>query len=497
MVTQIMSMQQRPVQQSSATRMSSSLSDVASAPVHSPPYHAVVRTAPAVVPSTPLPSTFPVFSADGDVSINISSTNGLRHRRYLLHRHVLRQSSGFFRRDLAGSATRSHNGCYTLDRDSATSAGTPRLVWFDHSLATSTSTPDLSLPPLPTRQRKPIASRGTLRRTVASQASLVSSGQHAMNHINFDDDVFKDYDNLLRIFYNLPPALDSENVATAYTECKALLYLAESYDALDVVGPRLDHHLLCFGNRLFRQIAKYPPSYLKLGLLAKSKVIFSEALTHVVGQWPRARPQLETQLPSIAMNLVLEKVDALEQAKQKIERKLLMLNVKSSTSQPCTPANDLIAWLATSLFRQWLVERIAASKVAESRISRIGHGSPARANTSVALPQSSSIFLTLAATDGQAYLSHDDCRRFFKASALNGLYTKETFRHFESTLDELKDMAREIVRPLARINLQLSPVCVISSKICEPKSSRDKSAPWQLDHLTCTRVSESELPWAT
>ena len=46
-----------------------------------------------------------------------------------------------------------------------------------------------------------------------------------------DDDIFRDYDNLFRIFYNYPPSLDAVNIANAYVECKSLLQLADMYDA--------------------------------------------------------------------------------------------------------------------------------------------------------------------------------------------------------------------------------------------------------------------------
>ena len=70
-----------------------------------------------------------------------------------------------------------------------------------------------------------------------------------------DDDTFRDYDNLFRIFYNYPPTLDPINIANAYVECKALLQLGDMYDALEVIGPRVDHHLLRFQGRLWKQIA--------------------------------------------------------------------------------------------------------------------------------------------------------------------------------------------------------------------------------------------------
>ncbi len=77
--------------------------------------------------------------------------------------------------------------------------------------------------------------------------------------VETENDTIRDYDNLFRIFYNHPPNLDSVNIANAYVQCKSLLNLADMYDALEVIGPRVDHHLLRFQGRLWKQIAKYPP----------------------------------------------------------------------------------------------------------------------------------------------------------------------------------------------------------------------------------------------
>ena len=128
-----------------------------------------------------------------------------------------------------------------------------------------------------------------------------------------DDDTFRDYDNLFRIFYNYSPALDSVNIANAYVECKSLLQLADMYDALGVIGPRVDHHLLQFQGRLWKQIAKYPPSYLKLGYMARSKAIFAEAMVHVVGQWPQGINQLRGQIAESVLELIEDKVDEMDE----------------------------------------------------------------------------------------------------------------------------------------------------------------------------------------
>ncbi|KAL8959186.1 MAG: hypothetical protein Q9183_005682, partial [Haloplaca sp. 2 TL-2023] len=169
-----------------------------------------------------------------------------------------------------------------------------------------------------------------------------------------DNDLIRDYDNLFRIFYNYPPHLDPLNIAESYIQCKSLLNLADMYDALEVVGPRIDHHLLQFQSRLWKQIAKYPPSYLKLGYLARSKVIFAEALVHVVGQWPSGSSQLRNHVPDSVLDLIEDKYEELTDKKLKSEGKLFRLTLNTPRGDRVTPQNGYMDWLALSLFRQWL-----------------------------------------------------------------------------------------------------------------------------------------------
>ena len=171
-----------------------------------------------------------------------------------------------------------------------------------------------------------------------------------------DDDIFRDYDNLFRIFYNYPPSLDAVNIANAYVECKSLLQLADMYDALGVIGPRVDHHLLRFQGRLWKQIAKYPPSYLKLGYMARSKAIFAEAMVHVVGQWPLGINQLRGQIAEPVLELIEDKVDEMDELKAKIEVKLFRLSLTTSRGERVSPSSNWLDWIAVSLFRQWLAE---------------------------------------------------------------------------------------------------------------------------------------------
>jgi len=329
--------------------------------------------------------------------------------------------------------------------------------------------------------------------------------------------LLRDYDNLFRIFYNFSPVLNATNIASAYSECKSLLTLADMYDALPVVGPRIDHHLLRFSSRLFKQIAKYPPSYMKLGYMARSRIIFSEALIHVVGQWPAALPYLKPpdhsgagyEVPQNVLDLIEDLVDELEELKQKVEAKLFRLTLTTSRGERVNPVNDYLGWLAMSLWRQWLAENTTPEirgilKNNSAARSRPGseNGSPARVRTapgsapgqSVAPPpppppvpvNTGRIYRLIASTNSQAYLPHDELKRFLKlhpASGSPALYSRDILRRFERKMEEIKNVARDIVKPLTRNCLEL-----------DLRTLSDGQG-GGLGYLTCVKVEEADLPW--
>ena len=362
------------------------------------------------------------------------------------------------------------------------------------------------------------------------------------------DPTIRDYDNLFRIFYNHAPILNSVNIASAYAECKSLLALADMYDALPVTGSRIDHHLLGFSSRLFKQIAKYPPSYLKLGYLARSKVIFSEALVHVVGQWPAALLNLQnatSPVPDDVLDLIEDKVDELEESKARIEAKLFRLSLTTSRGERVSPSNAYIDWLALSLFRQWLVENTTPppppilKKPApptptndhRPRQHSGSNGAPPNSNTTAAntnsnrvlpplpnnVPQTTSkpappppfttgrIYRLIGSSSSEAYLPHTELKRFLKlhpssSSSSDSLYTRDNMKRFERKMDEIKRLAREIVKPLMRNFLELD--LRGSSGGGGGGGGGDGTGDGHhhdagsgLPYLTCTRVEECDFPW--
>jgi hypothetical protein len=327
------------------------------------------------------------------------------------------------------------------------------------------------LHPPPTRN-KPAAPQSGFFRSMSNISTLHVPAETPTS--DPDDDTFRDYDNLFRIFYNYPPTLDTVNIANAYVECKALLQLANMYDALGVIGPRVDHHLLRFQGRLWKQIAKYPPSYLKLGYMARSKAIFAEAMVHVVGQWPQGINQLRGQIAVPVIELIEDKVDELDELKAKIEVKLFRLSLTTSRGERVSPSSNWLDWIAVSLFRQWLAENTTPPPAPILKSPR-----PTGSRDGAPLPPppvfNTGRIFRLLGQGGSSYLNHDECKRFLRLNPEH--YNRENLKRFERRVDEIKNKAKDAVKPLMRNFLELD--------------LREGGLPY----LTCTRIDPQDFPW--
>ncbi|RSL45533.1 hypothetical protein CEP53_010735 [Fusarium sp. AF-6] len=507
---------------------------------------------------------FPVFASSGDVEILITARETAPgaapvQNRYLLHRHTLTRSSGFFEASTSNEWSRARalpagnelsrigeDGSSLNGSDDGTSssllggATPPRMRWR-YELDRGSGPNDIpmlvqrderddsnqsifgpaSAPPAVNSSRE---SRSALARTKLSHShsrslsnsstangffrsvanlSLSSNQPPAPTLSQADEDLLRDYDNLFRIFYNYPPSLDGVNVADAYVQCKSLLNLADQYDALAVVGPRVDHHMLQFQSRLWKQIAKYPISYLRLGFLARSRVIFQEALIHVVGQWPMGERSLRAALPDMVLDIIEDKVEELEETVGRVEGRLFRIGLTNSRGERVGPSNNYLDWLAVSLFRQWVADNTSPQPQQQPpppdqrrRTAGVGAGAahPHPPPTSrdggrivatlpPAAPPLNSVgraYRTLGSNNPAAFLGHDECKRFLKLTP--ELYSRENLRRFEKRLDELKAMAREVVRPLMGSNLELD-------------MGGTSRTPDSITYLTCTNVGTRDLPW--
>ncbi|KAI1162655.1 hypothetical protein F5B18DRAFT_652446 [Nemania serpens] len=511
---------------------------------------------------------FPVFSHSGDVEIVVAV--GGREHRYLLHRHTLTRCSGFFEASTSQEWSKasvvpllpepssrelsniredagSNSGSDAPTRPGATSP-TPRRRWrYELDLGADRS----DVPMLVQREanadknmsnQQPPANSTSLFGNGNSSASHANApqgkGEHVRTHSSSsffrsvanlslshtksdnrsapplseaDTDLLRDYDNLFRIFYNYPPVLDGISIVDAYLQCKSLLTLADQYDALAVVGPRVDHHLLQFQGRLWKQIEKYPASYLRLGYLSRSKVIFQEALIHIVGQWPFHERVVRASFPEIVLDIIEDKVEELEETISRIEGRLFRLNLTNSRGERVNPQTSYIDWLALSLFRQWLADNMSPPPIPPPSVphssssfssrqqasgppSRGGGSGPAPSTqpdtalstaTTPTLEVVGRVFRTLGSATGAGYLDRDECKRFLKLSP--ELYTRDNLRRFEKRVDELKRAAREVVRPLLGTALELELDRAAGGAVGPTMG--------KTEYLTCIELQGRDLPW--
>ncbi|KAL6860966.1 hypothetical protein J3F83DRAFT_763102 [Trichoderma novae-zelandiae] len=474
---------------------------------------------------------FPVFSHSGDVEILIRA--GPVENRYLLHRHTLTRCSGFFEASTSSEWSRAQpvlpsghelsrigedgpaSSAADGDAEQGGTAAPPRK--WRYELDSGSGSNDI---PMLVQREEPRADSRSLGSSLFGPGPKTSSrSSHSQSHHHksssyshpskrdysrsvmslaaqpqtlsqADEDLLRDYDNLFRVFYNYPPVLDTINVADAYVQCKSLLTLADQYDALPVIGPRVDHHLLQFQSRLWKQIAKYPISYLRLGYLARSKVIFQEALIHVVGQWPAGERSLRATMPDIVLDIIEDKVDELEETVSRVEGRLFRLNLTTSRGDRVSPNNGYLDWLATSLFRQWIADNTTPQPPPEfhrrpgSRDARPADPPPPPPPpASASAPPLGSVgraYRTLGSGNPDTFLGHDECKKFLKLTP--EFYSRENLRRFEKRMDELKAMARSVVRPLMNSGLELD--LSGSSRVAD-----------SIGYLTCTEVGNRDLPW--
>jgi hypothetical protein len=436
---------------------------------------------------------FPVFTHTGDVEIVISA--GGKDNRYCLHRLILAQCSGFF--EASTSQEWSKAAPSEGSSQVAVSGGLARK--WKYELDTGAETEDIPMlvqkssqedslfgsgdfRPPPQVRNKPISSQTSFFRSVANLGMVTAPQSQPLSQE--DEDLLRDYDNLFRIFYNYAPALDAINIADAYMQCKTLLSLADLYDALPVVGPRIDHHLLQFQSRLWKQIAKYPTSYLKLGYLARSKTIYAEALIHVVGQWPVGERHLRNTLPECVLEVVEDKVLELAETVARVEGQLYRLTLYTSRGERVAPANAYMEWTVVSLFRQWLADNTSPTPVAVAKTAtpqsrhRHDHNSrtqpPESQSPQTTAPPLGRTYRLLGSTNTSSYLGHEECRRFLKLTPEQ--YSRDALKRFERRMDELKSMVREACRPLLRCELQLENLEGVN-------------------YLTCTRVVKEDFCW--
>ncbi|CCE27358.1 uncharacterized protein CPUR_00832 [Claviceps purpurea 20.1] len=478
---------------------------------------------------------FPIFAHTGDVEITIRgaiTADGVEavSNTYLLHQHTLARCSGFFAASTSSQwseaqpdpASGNERACDLGDGGDQDDRGSRQntlgstslkrrwkyelvhgTVWGDVPMLVQTdplpaakggsaqagdsqpSSPSLSGPGSTTLSSlKPEGGPPATKN--ASQYVFDADPDMREMLLAADEVVLRNYDNLFRIIYNCRPMLDNVDTFRACMQCELLLTLADQYDALTVVAPCVEHHMLQFQSRLWKEMAKDVRGYFELGYLARSKVIFKEALIHVVGRWYLSQKRPDLDVPDFVLDIAEDKVCKLQEKASRVEYQLFRLSLTTEQGKRVRPAHDYLDWLVVSLFREWLADntkpRILPAFTIESE-SNNGHHSDDNIQYIPPTYSICQVYRDLGSDSPSAFLDHKDCEAFLALSPQ--LYTPENLDRFQKRMADLKALARDLVRPLLHNSLELD---VSSPNV----SYKNFDKPF---YFTCTTVEDDDIPW--
>ncbi|KAG6088313.1 hypothetical protein E4U15_006374 [Claviceps sp. LM218 group G6] len=499
---------------------------------------------PADSSSHVLKDEFPFFAHTGDVEITIRgaiAADGVEavSNTYLLHQHTLARCSGFFAASTSSQWSKARSDTASVkglardigddgnrggsssggDKDGRSSTQNafgstgPKRRWkyeLDHGKVWGDVPMLVQIDPLPaakggsaqagdSQPSSPSLSgpgsttlsslepeEGPPATKNASQYVFDTNSDMREMLLGTDKFLLRNYDNLFRIIYNCRPMLDNVDTLRAKMQCGFLLKLADQYDALAVVAPCVEHHMLQFQSRLWKEIPKNAHGYLGFGYLARSKVIFKEALIHVVGIWYLSQKRPYLDVPDFVLDIVEDKLCKLQEKARRVEDQLFRLSLTTEQGERVTPANDYLDWLVVSLFREWLADKTKLQILPPlPNESESDNGHHSDDNTEY-IPPTFGICQAcrdLGSESPSTFLDHYDCKAFL---ALNPqLYTPKNLDRFEKRMADLKALARDLVRPLLHNSLELD--------VSSPNVSFET-----LDkplYFTCTTVEDDDISW--
>ena len=143
-----------------------------------------------------------------------------------------------------------------------------------------------------------------------------------------------------------------------------------------IVLKELEATLLSSGKIVYQSIVKDPAAWLDFSHRIKSKPLFKEALIHAVGQYnsPNMIAAMEGNMRPAIHELIQRKANAMKSGVQMVTNNILTYYPKHIQRARSTGlaevdnttrnsyGNDIITWMALSVFRQWFSQQVVAEK---------------------------------------------------------------------------------------------------------------------------------------
>lgn len=289
--------------------------------------------------------------------------------------------------------------------------------------------------------------------------SITSAPKHVVNSDEGRSEAVEAHHNLFCLLHNTMPEFDTHDINNALEQIERIAATAKRYRCLPLVRHHLSYHLVSFGRGLFAAILQDPPRWLLLSLSLNCGPLFKEAIVHIVGYYPRY-PWINTppsKLPQKILNIIRKKVDNLNVLKASVDTDLFTSSIAINNQ------NLTFATLANSDFENWFIAQLWRDWFCDSLLKD-------------ATKHEVASTYRLIAKGGNAYLDRltvYDCLIRYKGKVLGSW----DLNIVNEDLKIMKDYAQKIVKDL-----------VVNNSMLNVEEAG-------INHLTCTKVENDELPW--
>ncbi|KAF2639050.1 hypothetical protein P280DRAFT_403604 [Massarina eburnea CBS 473.64] len=251
------------------------------------------------------------------------------------------------------------------------------------------------------------------------------------------------YTQLLGTFYSIPPLISTTEISTALLGC---LHLIRSH-----VGNVLSEHR----QKLFVAIKDDPIRWVQLAIPLEKRSIYTEALVHLIGAYPKWRKSpCYTALPEYLLLMIVQKTKELRKLRTEIERDMLLTTLRYGPNRaPLDPTEreQTETWITVQIFRDQLAQRIY-------KLDRDSNGA--------------GIFFRELHKRTLEALDIENVREMCQGTM------HSDWKELNADLKDLKDYVGELVEDLARNELMIEP---------------DAHG---VGYLTCAKIDDKDIPWS-
>ncbi|KAF1942111.1 hypothetical protein EJ02DRAFT_434306 [Clathrospora elynae] len=164
---------------------------------------------------------------------------------------------------------------------------------------------------------------GPVKKASKSSVELPTTTDHSTT-IDICNEIFA-------TFYNMAPVISTNNVTAAFNHCEQLIDTANTLDCLETLPHLISHTnttLLQYRQKLFTAIRHNPARWLLLAMSLQNDSIYTEALIHMCGAYPKwPWDTKHSVLPEEMRRLISPKSRELDNMCAEAERNLILLTI--------------------------------------------------------------------------------------------------------------------------------------------------------------------------